>query len=179
MILKNNIIDGFKDEIDFIHLMNYILFLFKIIIILVYLTKPVGVKYNKDKISFIHFETNKLCNEVMNYILSISKIIDIKIISNTCSRGKKLGYFMNHKSIIKYIIQKRELNKIIICINKCNICYDFVELIQTCKKCNNYVCFKCFIKLLLCPYCRTILRPNYICLSNDICPFRFLMKELK
>jgi len=142
----------------------------------------------KNNIGYIHFHTKELCNEVMNYILSISKIIDIKIINDTCCGGKGLRYFVNHKFILKYIIQKHEINKSIFhdtIIDKCNICYDIKELIRTCiiKNCNNHLCLECFEtykdnilkkdNLLSCPFCRTILQ------SNDICPFRFLMKELK
>ena len=133
-------------------------------------------KYSLDKYSldnhveFIHFHSEEECNNIYEYILRITKILDLgKIITNKCCGGKGFGFIIS-KDNLNFLVQKYELTKIIkniVTIDTCLFCCNTKILFFICNndKCRKSVCSLCrnnYINMminaqrdLVCSYCIT------------------------
>ena len=122
---------------------------------------------NLKNLTFIHFKSNEECNNIYEYILFISKILNLrKIITHKCCGGKGIGILIS-KDKFNIMVEKYELSKKIKNVAMCLLCCNTKLLYFICNndKCKKQICLLCknnYINVmknadrdLICPYCRT------------------------
>ena len=105
------------------------------------------VEYNTCE--FVHFSTEKECNDFIIYINSLERNIKL---GNRCCENKGCSILnIDHKNII---ILKQEFIDTILVFDHCDICYEIKILKHKCSTYKHPFCIDCLSKTNICPLCR-------------------------